>query len=115
MIGDPGHMLFMRFDEDPSPHHSMADSANFRALNRILTGPRGLPPTGDHTSGDRILLEPKNRHRETVHHIGRRELVVVDLVYLYVQLIDLGNVVGGIELAMLAFIDKGLGPLLPHP
>src|SRR5262245_11482801 len=77
---DPGGVLGRRLDDDAAGHQAMADAAHLRALDVVDAGLGRFPPAGDHTTGNRVLLEAEHRHAEAVHHVPGLEVEVVDLV-----------------------------------
>jgi hypothetical protein len=94
----------------------VSDAADLGALDGEVAGHRRLEPAGDHAAGDGVLLEPEDGHGEVVQDVLRLELVVVDRVDAQAELVDLRDVVVGVDLSVRARMDEGPRPLLPdHP
>ena len=73
-------MLLCRLDVDPGPHQAVAGAADLGALDVPLAGLARVEPAGDHASGNRVLLQPEDGHREVVEHVEGLELEVVELL-----------------------------------
>ena len=105
-------MVRLAFNMDATAHERVPYSADFGALDIELPFEGGLEPAGNHAPRNGVLLEPPHGNGEVVKHILRLKLEVVKRIGLDMELVDRPNVIGGIQLAVGTFVDKGPRPLL---
>src|SRR5271168_464454 len=78
----------------------MAEAAQFRAWNLILTFFDRLEPYVDDAAGDRILLEPNPRNKKAVDDVFGSQFEADNLIDRHMKVVFDGDVIGCPQLAV---------------